>query len=346
MAIIFDLESVLLDFSDPIKNNIQFIYSLALLPNPKVAFHSDADGIISAAILKSMDEYKNAVFIPLGYQEIHHPKLGQFLASLNWIAVVDLMPFQVKEVELYCDHHESTKNLPKKAEVVIYDEKAPSAAYLLASYFEERISEELKILADLTIITDTASFNIPPPIDDPGNFVEAPREIQAWLLDDICNTPESTEEVLTLMNEFSLQKLNIFSNEIYRQRIVILRNLRKYSVKLGEEFEIADMILIVQGKKKIVTSALVQSLFARDVKITCVFYPGKRFTGLSFRVNSRISDSELEKIRVDRIAERFSGGGHPRAAGGRGESFKSTLKELIDWIEKKELTYQLYDLRK
>lgn len=346
MAIIFDLENVLSDFSDPMQNNIRFIYSLALLPNPKVAFHSDADGIISAAILKSMDEYKNAVFIPLGYQEIHHPKFGQFLASLNWIAVVDLMPFQVKEVELYCDHHESTKNLPKKSNVVIYDEKAPSAAYLLSSYFEKRVSEDLKILADLTVITDTASFNIPPPVDDPGNFLEVPREAQAWLLDDICNTPESTEEVLTLMNEFSLQKLNIFSNEIYRQRIVILRNLRKNSVKLGEEFEIADMILIVQGKKKIVTSALVQSLFVRDVKITCVFYPGKRFTGLSFRVNSRISDSELEKFRVDRIAEKFSGGGHPRAAGGRGESFKSTLKELIDWIEKKELTYQLYDLRK
>ena len=346
MSIIFDLESVLSDFSDPMQRNIRFIYSLALLPKPKVAFHNDADGIISALILKSLEEYQNNVFIPLSYQELHHPKFGQFLSTLNWVAVVDLMPFQVVELELYCDHHESTKNLSKNAEVVIYDEDAPSAAYLLARKFKERLSEELILLADLTTIIDTASFKIPPPVDDPQNFLEASKQTQAWLLDDICNTPESTEEVLALLNDFSLQSLSIFSNEIYHQRIVILRSLRRNSVKLGEELEIADMVLIVQGKKKIVTSALVQSLLVRGVKVTCVLYPGKRFTGLSFRVNSQIEGLEFENIRVDRIAEQFSGGGHPRAAGGRGESFETTLQLLEKWIKQKKLTYHLYDLRK
>ncbi len=346
MSIIFDLESVLSDFSDPMQRNIQFIYSLALLPNPKVAFHTDADGIISALILKSLEEYQNTIFVPLGYQELHHPKFGQFISTLNWLAVVDLMPFHVKEVELYCDHHESTKNLLKNADVVIYNEDAPSAAYLLAMKFKERLSEELMLLAHLTTITDTASFEIPPPVNDPQNFLEASTQAQAWLLDDICNTPESTEEVLALLNDFSLQSLSIFSNAIYRQRIIILRGLRRYSVKLGEEFEIADMILIVQGKKKIVTSALVQSLFVRGVKITCVLHPGKRFTGLSFRVNSQIVGQEFENIRVDRIAEQFSGGGHPRAAGGRGESFETTLQLLEKWIKQKNLSYHLYDLRK
>jgi oligoribonuclease NrnB/cAMP/cGMP phosphodiesterase (DHH superfamily) len=346
MSIIFDLENVLADFSDLMQRNIRFIYSLALLPNPKVAFHTDADGIVSALILKSLEEYQNTVFIPLGYQELHHPKFGQFLSTLNWIAVVDLMPFHVKEVGLYCDHHGSTINLPKMAEVVIYDGNAPSTAYLLANAFDDRLSEELKLLAKLTTITDTAGYTIPPPLDDPQNFAEVSKQTQAWLLDDICNTPESTEEFLVLMNDFHFKKLTIFSDEIYRQRIVILRGRRSYSVKLSEKFEIADMIVIVQGKKKIVTSALVQSLFVRGVKITCVLYPGKRFTGLSFRVNSQIVNSELENLRVDRIAELFSGGGHPRAAGGRGESFESTLNELRKWIEGKNLSYYLYDLRK
>ncbi len=346
MSIIFDLENVLADFSDPMQNNIRFIYSLALLPKPKVAFHSDADGIISAMILKSLEEYKNAIYIPLGYQELHHPKFGQFLSTLNWIAIVDLMPFQVKEVNLYCDHHESTKNLPKLAEVVIYDEEAPSTAFLLATHFKDLISEKLKLLANLTIITDTAGFTIPPPVGTQESFLETSRQNQAWLLEDICNTPESTEEVLNLLQDFSLSGINLFSNDLYQQKIAILRNLRKESVMLGDEFKTADMIMIVQGERKIVTSALVQSLFVRGVKLTCIFYPGKRFTGLSFRVNSQITDSELENIRVDRIAEKFSGGGHPRAAGGRGKSFKSTLKELIEWIEQKKLTYRLYDLRK
>jgi nanoRNase/pAp phosphatase (c-di-AMP/oligoRNAs hydrolase) len=346
MSIIFDLENVLADFSDPMQNNIRFIYSLALLPNPKVAFHSDADGIISAVILKSLEEYKNAVYIPLSYQELHHPKFGQFLSTLNWIAVVDLMPFQVKEVGLYCDHHESTKNLPKMAEVVIYNEEAPSAAFLLASYFKDRLSDELKLLAELTMITDTAGFTIPPPVGNQEIFLETSHQNQAWLLDDICNTPESTEDVLNLLQDFSSNGINIFSKAVYQQKIAVLRNRREESVRLGAEFDTADMIIIVQGKKKIVTSALVQSLFVRGVKLTCVFYPGKRFTGLSFRVNSQILDSELENIRVDLGGRRIIKKGHPRAAGGRGKAFETTLKDLVEWIEQKKLTYSIYDLRK
>ena len=57
MAVLFNLESILTDFSDQMQRNLRFIYSLSLLPKPKVAFHgADADGIVSAVILKSLKE--------------------------------------------------------------------------------------------------------------------------------------------------------------------------------------------------------------------------------------------------------------------------------------------------
>lgn len=346
MAVLFDLESILADFSDEMQRNIRFIYSLSLLPKPKVAFHgADADGIVSGIILKTIKKFQNAIFIPLEYQEIRHSKFGAFLKALNWDAIVDLPPFNASAINLYCDHHQSNKSLTKNAEVVLFDETAPSAAYLLSNHFDDQLPRFLKLLADLTTITDTAGFTVSPPVDFPPNFQEATRQEQAWLLNDICRTPESTEEVISLFQDFSSQKSNIFTNKVYKQKISSLRTLRKKSINIGDQFELADVLVIIRGKEKIMTSILVNRLFEKGVKITCILFPGKRFTGISLRVNSQVSKSDLERYRVDKLAVQFSGGGHPRAAGGRGTTLKTTMKSIIIWIQEHEFSYKEYDLR-
>ncbi|MFX1283816.1 MAG: bifunctional oligoribonuclease/PAP phosphatase NrnA [Promethearchaeota archaeon] len=347
MALLFDMESFIADFSNEMKRDFRFIHSLSLLPKPKVAFHAvDADGIISAVILKSLKEFQDAVFIPLGFQELRHPEFGVLLKALNWLAIVDLPPFNESEVVLYCDHHSSNKSITKRANIVLFDENAPSTASLLSKHFNDCLPANLKLLADLTSITDTASFTLPPPEDFPLNFLEATHQEQAWLLDDICHTPESVEEVLALLHDLSNQKLEIFTNKLYQQRILSLRTLRKRSIKLGDQFEFADVIITIQGKERIMTSALVNTLFEKGVKISCILFPGKQFTGISLRVNSQLPESELERYRVDYIASKYSGGGHPRAAGGRGKSLQSTLKGIVEWIQSRDFSYRQYDLRK
>ncbi|UCG04496.1 MAG: hypothetical protein JSW11_11035 [Candidatus Heimdallarchaeota archaeon] len=346
MTVLFNLESILTDSSDQMQRDLRFIYSLSLLPKPKIAFHgADADGIISAVILKTVVEFQEAIFIPLEYQEIHHSQFGTFLRALNWQAIVDLPPFNNSTINLYCDHHQSNKFLIKNAELVLFDENAPSAAYLLSNHFKDQIPHFLKLLSDLTIITDTASFTTSPPEEIPLNFCDTSRQEQAWLLNDICRTPESTEEVYSLFQAFSHQKLDIFSNEVYLQKISSLRSLRKKSTNIGDQFEIADVLVIIRGKEKIMTSALVNRLFEKGVKITCILFPGKQFTGISLRVNSQVSTADLEKYRVDNLAINFSGGGHPRAAGGRGTTLKTTRKTIITWVQEHDLTYREYDLR-
>ncbi|MFX0183113.1 MAG: hypothetical protein ACFE95_08545 [Candidatus Hodarchaeota archaeon] len=341
------LEDILSDFSDQMQGNIRFIYTLSLLPKPKVAFHlADADGIVSAVILKSLGgKFQDTVFIPLDYQEIRHPKFGFFLKNLDWIAIVDLPPFNETEIYLYADHHLTNKEMTKHAKIILFDENSPSTASLLANYYKNRLSEFLYLLAELTTITDTANYTIEPPINTPSSFPTSKQE-QAWLLDDLCRTPGSTERALSLVHDLSREKLKIFENKVYKRRISERRTIRKKAMELGEAFDIADVILIVHGKEKIMKSALVHKLFNRGVKITCILFPGKQFTGISLRVNPQIPNSELDRYRVDLIATELSGGGHPRAAGGRGSSFKKTLKRIVNWAQEKHFNYQIYDLRK
>lgn len=329
------------------RNNIRFIYSLSLLPHPKVAFHaSDADGIVSAVLLKSLEEFQHAIYIPIRYQEIHHLELAHFFQTLNWSAIVDLPPFNRSTIELYCDHHQSNKTLVKNAKLVIFDESAPSAAFLLAKHYQSRLPNSLNLLADLTTITDTADFTIASPENVPSNILEVTRQEQAWLLNDICSLPDTTEEVLTLVQDFFSLQLQVFEKEIYQNRISVLRSQRRRSIKLAEDFETADVIIIIQGKEKILKTAIVRRLFEKGVKVTCVLFPGKMFTGISLRVNSHIPSSDLAQYQVDLLAQEFSGGGHPRAAGGRGPSLSTTLTKIIKWIQERNLDYRVYDLRK
>jgi nanoRNase/pAp phosphatase (c-di-AMP/oligoRNAs hydrolase) len=347
MSLLFDLDTVLSDFSDQMKQTIRYIYSLSLLPKSKVAFHGDdADGIISAVIMKNLSFLKDSVFIPLGYQELRHPEFGSFLKSVDWIAIADLVPFHSKQIRLFCDHHESSKNLPKNAEIVLFDQEAPSASILLSEHFQEEIPTPIQDLAELTKITDTANFLSLPPLKSPENLENTSLDERARLLDDICKTADSPKEILSLLNDLSENQLEIAYYPIYQEKLKHLYEVRKKTYEIADSFSITDVLIIIQGKIKIQTSALIQSLFEKQVKLTCVLYPGKRFTGLSFRLNSAISEDHLEEYRVDVLASTFSGGGHPRAAGGRADSLSSALTQLEEWIKDKNLKYKIYDLRK
>ena len=347
MSLLFDLDVVLSDFSDQMKQNIRYIYSLSLLPKSKVAFHGDdADGIISAVIMKNLNFLKDSVYIPLGYQELRHPEFGEFLKSVDWIAISDLFPFHTKKIRLFCDHHESSKHLPKNADLVLFDQTAPSASFLLAKHFQNELPKPIQELAELTEITDTASFQSSPPLVSPENLESASLDERARLLDDICKTVEAPEDILTLVNDLFEHQLKIAFFPLYKEKLRGLYNIRRATFEIAAKMPTTDVLIIIQGTTKIQTSSLIHFLFDKHVKLTCVLYPGKRFTGLSFRLNSDIKGNKFEELRVDSLANSFSGGGHPRAAGGRADSLSAALYELKEWIKDKNLDYRICDLRK
>jgi len=332
--------------NDQTRENFRFIHSLALTSKPKVAFHaSDADGIVSATILKSLPEFKNAVYIPLYYNMLKHPEYGEFLKGLDWMAIVDLPPFNVEKIKLYCDHHQTNLDLEKNAEMVLFDSNAPSAASLLAEHYASSLPTIVIHLAELTKITDTASYTTAAPVETETLFSKVTTEEQAWLLDDLCKSPISIFEVLAIMESLVNLQEDIFNQPIYLDKIKHVRSKRKKARALSEKIEVKDAIIIIQGRKKILTSALVQGLFERGVKLTCIIFPGKMFVGVSFRLSPQVNNVELEEYRVDKLAELFDGGGHTRAAGGRAKDYNAVLNTVVNWIEKRELTYQIVDFR-
>ncbi|MHA1974773.1 MAG: hypothetical protein ACTSW1_17380 [Candidatus Hodarchaeales archaeon] len=332
--------------NDQMRENFKFIHALALIPKPKIAFHaSDADGIVSAAILKNLPEFKNAVYIPLYYSMLKHPEYGDFLKGLNWLAIVDLPPFNREKVRLYCDHHQTNDSLEKNAELIIFDSKAPSAASLLSKHYNNSLPRIINHFAKLTEITDTASYTIAPPVETKTNFSGLSNQEQAWLLDDLCKSPASIFEALDIMESLVNLQEDIFSQPIYLNKIKHVRTRRKKARALSENIEVKDAIVIIQGRKRIFTSALVQALFERGVKLTCIIFPGKMFVGVSLRLSPSIDDENLEKYRVDKLAEIFDGGGHTRAAGGRARDYNTVLNTVIKWIEERDLSYQIVDFR-
>ncbi|MHA2096514.1 MAG: hypothetical protein ACW98F_17985, partial [Candidatus Hodarchaeales archaeon] len=239
----------------------------------------------------------------------------------------------------------TSKELPKNADLVLFQANAPSASFLLGQHFMALLPLTIQVLAQLTVITDTAAYTTPPPTESPKDLDKATEEELAWLLDDLCRTVDTPEEILTLIQDLSSRQLHISDQPEYQERLNKLYGLRKQSFEIADGIPPADVIIIIQGKTKVLTSSLVNRLFQKDVKITCVLYPGKRFTGLSFRVSSDISDSDLSEYRVDTLAADFSGGGHPRAAGGRSNSLEEAVEFLNGWIKEKHLSKTVYDLR-
>ncbi|WP_455462961.1 hypothetical protein [Candidatus Hodarchaeum mangrovi] len=343
------IQNILADIPDDLmRENIQFIHSLALIPKEKIAFHAaDADGIISAAILKSLPKYREAVFVPLHYSQLKHPEYGAFLSGLNWLAIVDLPPFNNHTLELYCDHHISNISTIKNASLVLFNHEAPSAASILLSYFDKSLDilNDLRLLANLTEITDTYGYTTSPPINLPARFLESSKEEQAWLLDDLCRSLDSTIEILALVEGFVCNGTQIFEQEIYLNKIRSLRKRREKAKEASNKISVKDAIIIIQGKEKVQSPTLIHYLFEKGVKFTCLLYPGKRFVGVSLRLGPLIPDESLNKYRVDKIAEIFEGGGHPRAAGGRGSNLEKTLDIIIHYMNKNKFSYDIVDFR-
>jgi len=117
----------------------KYIYSLVQTGGDMVAFHrADADGIVSAVIVKNAFPNKKFNFIPLGYEALELEDFGPYLSNLDWFAIVDLPPFAESRVDLFCDHHQSNVEIAINAQTLLFDPDAPSAAILLARHFHYR----------------------------------------------------------------------------------------------------------------------------------------------------------------------------------------------------------------
>ncbi len=312
----------------------KYLYNLTKQEGDRVAYHrADADGIISAVIVKTVYSDRNLVMIPLGYEALELNGFGKYLSNLTWLAIVDLPPFAHTTTTLFCDHHQSNEGANFDAQLSIFDPKAPSAAILLANKFPN-IPGIIKELAELTEITDTAGYTIPAPLEINESY--STKQERAWALNDVCKTQETSANINKLVEKLSSEGFEAIPR-YYNDAISRHRLKRKNSVELAKKLKISDMVILNFSDDTFNRFAILHELLNRGAKVGVVILAEKSIFVLGFRHSKSLSKEEQIKYRLDTLAKEFGGGGHISASGARVTSLEGNIQKIVSWGKSKGL---------
>ncbi|MHA1201569.1 MAG: hypothetical protein ACTSQ4_03505 [Candidatus Heimdallarchaeaceae archaeon] len=311
----------------------------------KVAYHFNCpDGIVSASLIKYLFSGKNLEFIPIDYGLLKSKEAAEKLKNANWFAIVDLEPFNLEKLEYFFDHHISNENKEINATKYVFEAGAPSAAALIGEYFSSQLPDYLLELAKMTEITDTASYSIPPPLELEEEFTQS-WDRKVWLLEDACKTAFSVNQHRELVEILTSEGLRgVFKGNI-QNRVKKLRASRKRAYDIANRIEKTDFVIIIdrpvhynlsfiagEAMKNGAVGAAYITEYPNDVKI-------------SFRLSKALSAEEIDKFRVDLLAQSMSGGGHKPASGAETETLEEALTKIENWVKNLNFKMEIIDLR-
>ena len=264
----------------------------------KVAVHiSDCDGICSAALI--LRRYPHA--------EIDFHSNQSILSSQEpYDLVVDLpKPINAK---VNIDHHYTNLERLKKEGRLdnddVIDPKAPSAASLLINYLNLNNDPVAKELVEMANLTDT------------GNFTE-----ELLKLDKIIKASQDDKEFLYYLAKVLSEKgKKVFEDKKIQERWVKIQGefnkLREQLQKLADSVAITDFMIV--DERVVVPYYLAKDmafyLFERGAKVVALFYddPG---LNEAYRVKCSLRVAKDYDFDARKVAEKFGGGGHTKAAG-------------------------------
>ena len=290
---------------------IKYIYQLSKIKGKRVAFHrADADGVISAVIVKNAHAEENIVFIPLDYDILELEEFGSYLSNLTWYAIVDLPPFAKSSLYLFSDHHQSNVDIKVNAELILFNPEAPSAATLLAAHFQH--------------------------IDENTTSEYVTEQERAWALNDVCKSVDTLEEIVELVDKLAKEGFDAITR-YYNEGLNRHRSKRKKSIEKVNQLETSDMVILNFLDDSLNRFAILHEILNRGAKVgvVTIFYEEKYV--LSFRHSKKLSKKEVIQYRVDTLAEKFGGGGHMSASGARVDNVHDSIKEIVLWGRKKGL---------
>ncbi len=317
-------------------------------PNRKMAavHHACADGLSAGAILKAQETLHDVLIIPLDYTLLKNNILRPFLQSFSWEYIVDLEPFNLKRGSLFVDHHESVIGRAIHFEKIIFDARAPSATWLLATKVDDfKISPKLEELAKLTVITDTAGFTIPPP-NKVFMYVDGLTEQEkAWALADAAATVRSIEDALRIIDNLSEDGIEGLVDPPIIDAINEHRRLRAKALELAREAEIDDITIVIVDSNEAMPKSIVYDILERGGKVGIALTQDQKITRISLRLSKQLAPEEIQKYRVDLLARQMNGGGHPPAAGAATQTLDEALTKIDEWAKSKGLSMVINDFR-
>ncbi len=323
------------------------ILQLSAKPQQKVAYHFNCpDGLISATLIHFLFNDKELVFIPLDYALFKEREIIDKIADANWFAIVDLEPFHTNTTEYFFDHHISNVGKVIKANNIYFVAGAPSTAYLIEIIFSDSLPEHLKELVEISKITDTASYEIPPPLELQDDFVELSWDEKIWFVEDLCKstfTIQGHDEIIKILSSEGLKGL--WKPELVN-RVKNLRQSRKSSMIIAEEIKITDFVILIDNPLHYNLAFVAREVQKRGAlgAAYITVYPTE--VKISLRLNKKLSEEQKEKYRVDLLALTMNGGGHKPAAGAETNDLETAIEKIESWGRKKELAMSFEDLRK
>lgn len=323
------------------------IFARLIEKSPKVAYHFNCtDGTCSAAIIRALHPNKELLFLPIDHPLFNDTQIGPLMKEIEWFAILDLPPFSNKKIGIYVDHHISVAGQPMRADTIHFVAGAPSATNLLYLTYQEKLPVYLKEVAEITKITDTASYKIAAPMELKTEWEDYSWDEKVWFLEDACKTAYRVEEHDELIQILATEGINGLWKKTVLDRIIDLREYRKGSWVKANEIEIEEFIILIDDPLSYNLPFIAHELMHKGAIGTSYLTVYPENVKISFRLNKKLSENEIERYRTDILAKKMGGGGHKPASGAQAHSLEYALEMIQEWAKNMGFKTKIVDLRK
>lgn len=333
------------------KNYILEIMNELDKKNENIAFHgSCTDGSITAALLYLYKPEKT--YIPLDYNILKDAIIRKYLIKQNWFAIVDLEPFNKHPLELYIDHHRSVIGQTINSKRIHFEvgELGPSAAFVLYNSLIGTVSipDYMKLLVDVSKVTDTASFRIDPPIEivtkDNLSFLEDFDKL-CWFVQDATNVEENytLQKNNNLIMGLAKEGINFLLSNDMITNVNNQRSKRNLAQNFINNLTITPLMVIINTPDNSYKQFISLKLGKLGAKVIVFLNQKDDIITISLRQSKLNSKDEIEFYRLDLFAKKFnkSGGGHAEASGSTSPSLDYAFGIVKKWAKEKKLKYSV-----
>lgn len=356
-------ENYLQSISDLKADHQQFVIDLTSYitkhvedESPMYAVHGFCtDGGVSGSMIRYAEGGKAAI-IPIDYWILNNKSANEVLSNINWKGIVDLKPFNINPLDFWVDHHISAMNTMVNAKRIRFDQNGDSGAYqLLLSHFLGPLPEHLVELAVMTRTTDTAGYTTEPPAEIISSIEELGEDIRRgessrldeerriWLLDDAWGSVRSLKDHLDLYNY--LAKDGFFGLRHVLPRVNQLREGRQQARDIADQINLdTDIIIFAFDEDTQDKFTILRRLQSNGAKVAVSFSKAPSGVKISLRRNRHLTQSDNERIQLQKIAEQLGGGGHPGASGAFAQDVETGFQAIKQWGQTIGLSTKLIEL--
>jgi hypothetical protein len=178
------------------------------------------------------------------------------------------------------------------------------------------------------------------------SFKDYTWDERVWLLEDACKSTFTISEHDNLIELLVANGLDGLWEEGVLKRVRRLRNSRKESYEVSQKIELSDFIILVDEPLHYNIAAISTQLQKRGVTGVAYITVYPEEVKISLRLNRSLTKEEVEKYRVDTLANKMAGGGHKGASGAEMEELEETLEIIRNWVKEVQLEMKIVDLRK